>query len=216
MTNRCNSLTVADSKGLRSESRTEDLHTQLFTITRADREKLNGHTAKVIWLTGLSGSGKSTIANALAVKLHAMGRRSYILDGDNVRMGLNKDLGFCNVSRAENMRRISEVAKIMMDAGLIVITAFISPFHKERETARKLIGISDFIEVHISTPLEVCERRDPKGLYKKTRAGQLHNMTGIDSPYEAPQNPNTVIDCSDVSVEKGVQTILDLLNTSST
>lgn len=215
MASRFNNLTIARDTNLQSGYRARELHTQLFAITQADREKLNGHAAKVVWLTGLSGSGKSTIANALELKLHAMGRHSYILDGDNVRKGLNKDLGFCKSGRAENIRRTSEVAKMMMDAGLIVITAFISPFHKEREIARELIGAANFIEVYINTPLDVCEQRDPKGLYKKARSGQLHNMTGIDSLYESPENPNAVIDCSFIAVETGVQMILNLLDSSS-
>ncbi|WP_425458251.1 adenylyl-sulfate kinase [Collimonas rhizosphaerae] len=215
MGSRFNNLTVVEREAPQRIFREEDLHPQLFAVTRTDRAKLNGHAAKVIWLTGLSGSGKSTIANALAMELHAMGRHSYILDGDNVRAGLNRDLGFSDACRAENMRRISEVAKLMMDAGLIVITAFISPFHKEREMARELIGDADFIEVYINTPLAVCEQRDPKGLYRKTRSGQLKNMTGIDSPYEAPEHPTAVIDCGATTVEAGVGLLLNLLDRSS-
>lgn len=188
-----------------------NLYKPLFTVSRVDREKLNGHAAKVIWLTGLSGSGKSTIANALENRLYSLGRRSYILDGDYVRSGLNKDLGFDGASRTENIRRVSEVAKIMLDAGLITITSFISPFQKEREMAKELIGAENFIEIFISTPIDVCEKRDTKGLYKKARSGQLSNLTGIGSPYEVLVDPTAIIDCSVVSVEAGVDIILDLL-----
>jgi bifunctional enzyme CysN/CysC len=169
--------------------RAQNVHRQALNIARADRERLNGHKGRVIWFTGLSGSGKSTIANALEQALHAQGRHTYILDGDNVRQGLNRDLGFTEAGRVENIRRIAEVAKLMMDAGLIVMTAFISPFRQEREAARELIGEENFVEIHVGTPLEVCEARDPKGLYKKARSGAIPNMTGINSPYEAPLAP---------------------------
>lgn len=167
-----------------------DKVSQALSITRQDRERLNGQQAKVVWFTGLSGSGKSTLANALEKELHAQGRRTYILDGDNIRQGLNKDLGFTDADRVENIRRVAEVAKLMFDAGLIVITAFISPFRAEREMARQLIGRENFIEVYVDTPLAICEQRDSKGLYKKARSGQLRNMTGIDSPYECPVDPD--------------------------
>ncbi len=174
--------------------RAQNIHKQALTITCEDRERLNGHPAKVFWFTGLSGSGKSTIANALEVELHRQGMRTYILDGDNVRHGLNKDLGFTDADRVENIRRVAEVAKLMADAGMVVITAFISPFRQEREMARELIGRDRFIEVYVNTPLEICEKRDPKGLYKKARAGKIPNMTGINSPYEAPSHPDFVAD----------------------
>jgi bifunctional enzyme CysN/CysC len=148
-----------------------NLHQQALTITRQEREKLCGHSGQVIWFTGLSGAGKSTLANALEVALHEQGKRTYVLDGDNVRHGLNKDLGFTDADRDENIRRVVEVAKLMMDAGLIVMTAFISPFRREREMARELIGPEDFVEVYVSTSLAVCEQRDVKGLYKKARSG---------------------------------------------
>ena len=173
--------------------RSLNVHRQALSISRTEREQLNGHQGKVIWFTGLSGSGKSTLANALELQLHAQGKRTYILDGDNVRQGLNKDLGFTDADRVENIRRIAEVAKLMMDAGLIVMTAFISPFRQEREMARELIGAENFVEVFVDTPLEVCEQRDPKGLYKKARCGQLPNMTGINSPYEAPLKPDLLL-----------------------
>ena len=173
--------------------RAQNVHRQALSITRADRERLNGHPGKVVWFTGLSGSGKSTLANALEKELHAQGKRTYILDGDNIRQGLNKDLGFTDADRVENIRRVAELAKLMMDAGLIVMTAFISPFRAEREMARELIGAENFMEVFVDTPLEICEQRDPKGLYKKARSGQLPNMTGINSPYEPPLNPDYVL-----------------------
>jgi len=184
---------------------------QTFALTQKNREMLTGHPAKVIWMTGLSGSGKSTIANALEISLHAEKRHTYILDGDNVRKNLNKDLGFLPESRTENIRRIAEVALMMKDAGLIVIVTCISPFSKDREAARKLIGDSEFIEIYLSTPLSVCELRDPKGLYKKSRLGQIPNMTGIDSPYEPPQNPTLTIDTSQNTVQECVGNILKIL-----
>jgi bifunctional enzyme CysN/CysC len=162
----------------------------------------------VIWFTGLSGSGKSTLANALEKALHAQGKRTYILDGDNIRQGLNKDLGFTDADRVENIRRIAEVAKLMMDAGMIVLTAFISPFRREREMARELIGPDHFVEVYVNTSLAVCEQRDVKGLYKKARSGQLPNMSGISSPYEPPSAPQLVLDGSSLSIEDCVQCLL--------
>jgi bifunctional enzyme CysN/CysC len=191
--------------------RAQNVHRQALSVTREDRERLNGHHGKVIWFTGLSGSGKSTIANALEKVLHAQGRRTYVLDGDNVRQGLNKDLGFTDADRVENIRRVAEVAKLMMDAGLIVMTAFISPFRAERQMARELIGADNFIEVFVDTPLAVCEQRDPKGLYKKARSGQLPNMTGINSPYEAPLTPEIVIDTAQHGVEAAMEDINNYL-----
>ena len=181
--------------------RAQNVHRQALTIAREDRERLNGHKGKVIWFTGLSGSGKSTIANALEKELHAQGKRTYILDGDNIRQGLNRDLGFTDADRVENIRRVAEVAKLMMDAGLIVMTAFISPFRAERQLARELIGEENFMEVFVDTPLDVCEQRDPKGLYKKARSGLLPNMTGINSPYEVPIKPELVINTDNLTLE---------------
>jgi len=155
-------------------------------VTKKERQSILKQKSPVIWLTGLSGSGKSTIANELAIKLQKEGKLAYILDGDNIRMGLNKDLGFSDNDRKENIRRIAEVAKLLSDAGVIVITAFISPFRDERQKAKEIVGREDFIEVYIRTSLETCERRDPKGLYKKARAGEIPMFTGIDSPYEEP------------------------------
>jgi bifunctional enzyme CysN/CysC len=194
--------------------RAQNVHRQALSITRADRERLNGHKGKVIWFTGLSGSGKSTIANALEQELHAQGKRTYILDGDNIRQGLNKDLGFTDADRVENIRRVVEVAKLMIDAGLIVMTAFISPFRAEREMARELIGSKNFIEVFVDTPLEVCEQRDTKGLYKKARSGQLPNMTGINSPYDLPTAPDLVITPETMDVAKAVAEICKQLGSA--
>jgi len=192
--------------------RAQNVHRQALSINREDRERLNGHQGKVIWFTGLSGSGKSTLANALEKELHAQGKRTYILDGDNIRQGLNKDLGFTDADRVENIRRVAEVAKLMMDAGLIVMTAFISPFRAEREMARELIGNDNFIEVFVDTPLEVCEQRDPKGLYKKARSGQLPNMTGINSRYEPPQTPNCTLSNGSQSLDEVISKLTKLLH----
>jgi bifunctional enzyme CysN/CysC len=203
--------TVAAGMVRHSLRRAQNVHQQALTITRADRENLNGHPGKVIWFTGLSGSGKSTLANALEVALHAQGKRTYILDGDNIRQGLNKDLGFTDADRVENIRRIAEVAKLMMDAGMIVMTAFISPFRREREMARELIGPENFVEVYVSTPLEVCEQRDVKGLYKKARSGQLPNMSGVSSPYEPPLGSQVTLNGGGTSVADGLKTLMKFL-----
>lgn len=181
--------------------RAQNVHRQALSVAREDRERLNRHRGRVIWFTGLSGSGKSTLANALELELHARGVRTFILDGDNVRQGLNRDLGFEVADRVENIRRIAEVAKLMMDAGLVVLTAFISPYRQERELARGLVGADNFLEVHVNTPLAVCEQRDVKGLYKRARAGQIPNMTGVNSPYEAPEAPDCEIDTSSEPLE---------------
>jgi len=205
---RFTNATVAIGMVRHSLRRAQNVHKQALSITREAREKLNGHGGRVIWLTGLSAAGKSSIANALEVALHAEGKRTYLLDGDNVRQGLNRDLGFTDADRVENIRRIAEVAKLMLDAGMIVITAFISPFRREREMARELIGSDNFVEVYVSTPLEVCERRDPKGLYRKARAGQLPNMSGIGSPYEAPLAPQVTIDSGSQTIEQSVAQLM--------
>ena len=194
LVDRFTNATVAAGMIRHNLRRAQNVHKQALSINSENRERLNGHQGKVFWFTGLSGSGKSTLANALEVELHSRGMRTYILDGDNIRQGLNKDLGFTDADRVENIRRIAEVAKLMMDAGMIVITAFISPFKREREMARELIGSEHFIEVYVNTPLEVCELRDAKGLYKQARSGKIPNMTGINSPYELPERPNYVVD----------------------
>ena len=191
--------------------RSQNIQLQNLTINKNLREKINGHKGQVLWMTGLSGSGKSTIANELEKILYSQGKKTYILDGDNIRHGLNKDLGFTDKDRVENIRRVAEVAKLMSDAGLIVITAFISPFRLEREMARSLFEKNDFKEIYISTPLKVAEKRDPKGLYKKARQGKIPNFTGIDSIYEKPTNPELEIDTSKVSLSKAVKKILNII-----
>ena len=173
--------------------RAQNLTYQSFDVNRQVRARMKGQTARIVWFTGLSGSGKSSIANLLEKRLTAEGRHAYILDGDNVRHGLNKDLGFTEAARVENIRRVAEVARLMADAGLIVLVSFISPFEKERRLAREIAGDIDFCEVYVDTPLEVCEARDPKGLYKRARAGEIKNFTGIDSPFEPPQAPELVL-----------------------
>jgi len=170
-----------------------NLQNQFFEINKLARSILNGQKPSCLWFTGLSGSGKSTLANELEKKLFEMGKRTYILDGDNLRLGLNSDLGFTDSDRVENIRRVTEVAKLMVDAGLIVLVTFISPFDRDRKIARSKFEDGEFIEIYLNTPLEECERRDPKGLYKKARAGMLKNFTGIDSPYEPPSNPDITI-----------------------
>ena len=192
--------------------RSQNIQLQNLTINKNLREKINGHKGQVLWMTGLSGSGKSTIANELEKILYSQGKKTYILDGDNIRHGLNKDLGFTDKDRVENIRRVAEVAKLMCDAGLIVITAFISPFRLEREMARSLFEKNDFKEIYISTPLKVAEKRDPKGLYKKARQGKIPNFTGIDSIYEKPINPELEIDTSKVSLSKAVKKIFNIIN----
>ena len=191
--------------------RSQNIQLQNLTINKNLREKINGHKGQVLWMTGLSGSGKSTIANELEKILYSQGKKTYILDGDNIRHGLNKDLGFTDKDRVENIRRVAEVAKLMSDAGLIVITAFISPFRLEREMARSLFEKNDFKEIYISTPLKVAEKRDPKGLYKKARQGKIPNFTGIDSIYEKPTSPELEIDTSKVSLSKAVKKILNII-----
>lgn len=191
--------------------RSKNIHQQALSIQRKHRERLNGHPAKVIWFTGLSGSGKSTIANGLEKELYAQGNRTYILDGDNIRKGLNNDLGFTEADRIENIRRIAEVANLMKDAGLIVIVAFISPFKREREMARNLIGKESFVEVYINTPLEICEQRDVKGLYQLARSGKIPNFTGINSPFEKPDFADIEIDTSHENLDDIVKNILQIL-----
>ena len=193
--------------------RSSNVHRQALSVDRAAREKLSGHRGRVAWLTGLSGSGKSTIANAAEKILHEQGYRTYILDGDNVRHGLSKDLGFTVADRVENIRRISEVAKLMLDAGVIVLTAFISPFRDERDMAKSLFEPEDFLEVFVDTPLAVAEERDPKGLYKKARRGELPNFTGIDSEYQPPKDPSLVLTTDGRTVEESAKELVDLIST---
>jgi adenylylsulfate kinase len=180
-------------------------------VSKTDRLSKNQQKSCILWFTGLSGSGKSTIANALEEILFNNGNFTYLLDGDNIRHGLNKDLGFDENSRVENIRRISEVAKLFVDSGLIVLTAFISPFIKDRQIAKDLVESSEFIEIYIDTPLNICEQRDPKGLYKKARSGEIKDFTGISSPYEAPINPNIYIKNDNLSIQEACEQIINYL-----
>ncbi|PLY00278.1 MAG: adenylyl-sulfate kinase [Desulfuromonas sp.] len=188
--------------------RATNVHWQSIDIDKQSRASLKGQKPRVLWFTGLSGAGKSTIANLVEKKLHSMGKHTYLLDGDNVRHGLNRDLGFTDADRVENIRRIAETAKLFVDAGLVVLTAFISPFRSERSMARELLEDGEFIEIFVDTPLAVCEERDPKGLYRKARAGELKNFTGIDSEYEPPEHPDIVVDSSSASAEELAEQIV--------
>ena len=181
------------------------------SVTKIERERLLNQNSFTIWLTGLSASGKSTIANQLATTLHKKGHLTYVLDGDNVRLGLNKDLGFSAEDRSENIRRISEVAKLMNESGTIVITAFISPFISDRQLAKEIIGHDNFIEVFVDADLDTCESRDPKGLYKKAKSGEIKNFTGISSPYESPKNPDIKLDTSIISINDCVNLLIKLI-----
>ena len=188
--------------------RADNIHWQHTDVGKASRAALKGQRGRVVWLTGLSGAGKSTIANLVEKRLHALGRHTYLLDGDNVRHGLNRNLGFTEEDRVENIRRVAEVAKLMVDAGLIVLTAFISPFRAERRLAREILDDGEFVEVFVDTPLAIAEQRDVKGLYKKARAGQLKNFTGIDSPYEAPEHPELRIDTTNTDPVQAAERIV--------
>jgi adenylylsulfate kinase len=181
------------------------------TVTRERRSQLNGHKSVVIWFTGLSGSGKSTLAHSVEEELHRLGCRTFVLDGDNVRHGLSSNLTFSDSDRKENIRRIGEVAKLMMEAGVIAITAFISPFREDRDLVRQLLAQEDFIEIYCNASLEACESRDVKGLYKRARAGEIKNYTGIDSPYEMPNNPELTIDTENELLEESVARVIDFL-----
>jgi bifunctional enzyme CysN/CysC len=191
--------------------RAQNIQPQHFQINRQARAQLNNQTPCVLWFTGLSGSGKSTLANELEKQLFAKGLRTYVLDGDNIRHGLNKDLGFTQEDRVENIRRVAEVAKLMLDAGLIVLTTFISPYRADRDMARSLFAKGEFFEIFVDTPLEVCEQRDPKGLYKKARRGEIKNFTGIDSAYEPPQSPELVIRAHDSTMEDALSCLENLI-----
>lgn len=212
---RLTNATVAAGMIIDKTTATDAKHTVSHNLTSVqslvsaeERERLLGHKSRTLWFTGLSGSGKSTIAKALEKRLIGLGKLAFILDGDNIRGRLNSDLGFSEEDRRENIRRIAEVASLMNDAGIIVITAFISPFISDREKAKETIGNQRFTEIHVRTPLAICEQRDPKGLYKKARNGEIHDFTGIDSPYEAPENPDLTVDTQDKSVEECVDFIL--------
>lgn len=180
-------------------------------IRKEERREQNNHHSFVLWFTGLSGSGKSTVANAVAKALFDKNIRNYVLDGDNVRFGLNKNLGFSAEDRTENIRRIGEVSKLFVDSGQVVLTAFISPFQEDRAQVREILEGNEFLEVYVECPLEECEKRDPKGLYKKARSGEIRDFTGIDSPYESPANPELTINTSTQSVEECVQTVIEYL-----
>jgi bifunctional enzyme CysN/CysC len=188
---------------------------QALDLDKAARARLKGQVPRVVWFTGLSGAGKSTVANAVEKALYGRGMHSYILDGDNVRQGLSRDLSFGDADRVENIRRVGEVAKLMLDAGLIVLVAFISPFRADRNMVRSLVQPGEFIEVYMSTPLEVCEQRDSKGLYRRARAGQVPHFTGISSPYEPPVSPELELDTSTLSVESCVARVLQALTATS-
>ncbi|MCW8957026.1 MAG: adenylyl-sulfate kinase [Gammaproteobacteria bacterium] len=184
-------------------------------ITKEKRNTLNKQRSAILWFTGLSGSGKSTVANALEHRLHKLNARTYILDGDNVRHGLNNDLGFGDDDRKENIRRIGEVSKLFIDAGVMVLTSFISPFREDRESVREIVNETEFIEVYIKCPLEVCEERDVKGLYAKARKGEIKHFTGIDSAYEEPENPEIEIDTSKLSIDQSIDRIINYLEEHS-
>ena len=183
------------------------------TVTRNRRELQNNHRGVIIWFTGLSGAGKSTLAHAVEEKLHKMGCRTFVLDGDNVRHGLCRDLGFSNQKRMENIRRVGEVAKLFMEAGVIVLTAFISPFRADREHVRDMVGNSDFIEIFCDSTIQVCENRDVKGLYKKARAGEILEFTGITSPYERPNKPEVIVETGRLPLTECVDTVMESLET---
>ena len=189
----------------------ENIYHHKHLVSKEDREKIKNQKGCVLWFTGLSGSGKSTIANALEEKLNKMGFHTYLLDGDNIRKGLNKELGFSKEDREENIRRIAEVSKLFVDAGIITLTAFISPFIKDREKAKEIIGKDNFIEIFIDTPFDECEKRDPKGLYKKAIKGEIKNFTGFDSPYEEPPLPDIHIKTIQISIEEAVDRIVNYL-----
>lgn len=185
-------------------------HEQL--VSRQERNQLNKHRSAVIWFTGLSASGKSTIAHHLEKELYERGVRSYVLDGDNIRHGLNSDLGFAREDRSENLRRIAELARLCVDAGVMVLTAFISPYRDDRKRVADIIGVDDFIEIFVDCPIDVCEARDPKGLYRKARAGEIKGYTGVDAPYEAPEAPALALRTDESSVEDCVKAVLEYLD----
>ena len=188
-----------------------NLTRQNYAINRQDRNKLNQHSSFLIWFTGLSGSGKSTLANLLEIELSKRGIHSYLLDGDNVRLGLNKDLSFSEADRTENIRRVGEVANLMIDAGIVTIAAFISPFQVDRENVKKSVGVANYIEIYVNTPIEECIKRDTKGLYEKAIKGEITNLTGISSPYEVPESPDLIVNTSEITNENTMSKILSLV-----
>ncbi|MGB5188946.1 adenylyl-sulfate kinase [Robiginitalea sp.] len=183
-----------------------DLTVHSYKISREDRRRMNGHNSFLVFFTGLSGSGKSTLCNALEQLLHQKGIKTYVLDGDNIRLGINKNLGFSPEDRTENIRRIGEISNLFIEAGVVVLAAFVAPYQRDRENIRSLVGADHFVEVFVNTPLEICEARDVKGLYAKARKGEITNMTGISAPYEAPDSPDIEID-GENSIETGVNEI---------
>ena len=182
-----------------------------YKTSKTDREILHGHKAYLLWFTGLSGSGKSTLANLVEIALHKQGLSTYILDGDNIRQGINKDLSFAPEDRTENIRRIAEISNLMLNAGVITLAAFVSPYIKDREEVQQIVGTDNFIEIFVNTSLEECERRDVKGLYKKARSGEIKNMTGISAPYEAPVNPDLEVITDGQSIEESVEIIINFI-----
>jgi len=190
------------------------LHTikHIYKTTKMEREQLHGHKAYLLWFTGLSGSGKSTLANLVEIALHQRGLSTYILDGDNIRQGINNDLSFVPEDRTENIRRIAEISNLMLDAGVFTLAAFVSPYIKDRTEVEQIVGADNFIEIYVNTSLDECERRDVKGLYKKARAGEIKNMTGISAPYEAPTNPGLEVFTDGQTAEESVKTILEFIN----
>ena len=186
--------------------------TQNFKTTKSQRELLHGHKTYLLWFTGLSGSGKSTLANLVEIELHKQGISTYILDGDNIRQGINKDLSFTPEDRTENIRRIAEISTLMLDAGVVTLAAFVSPYIKDRMAVKQIVGPDNFIEVFVNTSLAECERRDVKGLYKKARAGEIKNMTGISAPYQAPVNPDVEVITDGQPIEKSVKKIIEFIN----
>ena len=191
------------------------IHTvkQNFSITKNQREILHGHKTYLLWFTGLSGSGKSTLANLVEMELHKKGLSTYILDGDNIRQGINKDLSFTPQDRSENIRRIAEISNLMLDAGVVTLAAFVSPYLKDREAVKQVVGPDNVIEIYVNTSLEVCEQRDVKGLYKKARAGEIKNMTGVSAPYQAPLNPDIEVVTDSQTIQESVAVIMQFLNT---
>ena len=191
------------------------IHTvkQNFSITKNQREILHGHKTYLLWFTGLSGSGKSTLANLVEMELHKKGVSTYILDGDNIRQGINKDLNFTPQDRSENIRRIAEISNLMLEAGVVTLAAFVSPYLKDREAVKQVVGPDNVIEIYVNTSLEVCEQRDVKGLYKKARAGEIKNMTGISAPYQAPLNPDLEVVTDGQTIQESVAVIMQFLNT---
>ncbi len=182
-----------------------------YKITKSNREKLHGHSTYLLWFTGLSGSGKSTLANLVEIALHEKGISTCILDGDNIRQGINKDLSFSPEDRTENIRRIAEISNLMLNAGLLTLAAFVSPYIKDREGVKQIVGADNFVEIYVNTSIEECERRDVKGLYKKAKKGEIKNMTGISAPYEAPVNPDLEVVTDGHSIEENVKIILEFI-----